>query len=107
MVQRIRVFLLRNAPLLLTMAIFILAYFISGQLYPAMQKPQVFLNLFINEGSLLLVSIGMTFVILTGGIDLSVGGMIALTTAASAAMLRGGVSPVIVMPLLVLMGIVF
>lgn len=107
MAQRIRVFLLRNAPLLLTMAIFILAYFISGQLYPAMQKPQVFFNLFINEGSLLLVSIGMTFVILTGGIDLSVGGMIALTSAASAALLRGGVSPVIVMPVMVLMGIVF
>lgn len=107
MAQRTRFFLLRNAPLLLTMAIFILAYLISGQLYPAMQKPQVFFNLFINEGSLLLVSIGMTFVILTGGIDLSVGGMIALTTAASAALLRGGVSPVIVMPLMVLMGIVF
>jgi ribose/xylose/arabinose/galactoside ABC-type transport system permease subunit len=30
-----------------------------------------FFNLFINDASLLLVSIGMTMVILTGGIDLS------------------------------------
>jgi simple sugar transport system permease protein len=70
-----------------------------------MQKPQVFFNLFINDGSLLLVSIGMTLVILTGGIDLSVGGVIALVSTASAAMLRSGVSPYIVIPLMILLGV--
>jgi simple sugar transport system permease protein len=49
----------------------------------------------------------MTFVILTGGIDLSVGGMIALTSTASAALLKAGVSPFIVIPLMIVMGIVF
>src|SRR5512146_3482630 len=107
MVQRIKPFLLRYGPLLTTFAIFLVAFFTGGQLYPAMQKPQVFFNLFINDSSLLLVSIGMTLVILTGGIDLSVGGMIALTSAASAALLRSGVSPFIVMPLMIVMGIVF
>jgi simple sugar transport system permease protein len=72
-----------------------------------MQKPQVFFNLFINNASLLLVSIGMTFVVLTGGIDLSVGGMIALTSTASAAMLKAGVSPFVVMPLMIVVGIAF
>ena len=72
-----------------------------------MQKPQVFFNLFINNASLLLVSIGMTFVILTGGIDLSVGGMIALTSTASAALLKAGVSPFAVMPLMIVFGVVF
>jgi len=47
-------------------------------------------NLFINTAALLIVSIGMTFVILTKGIDLSVAGMIALTSAASAALLVNG-----------------
>jgi simple sugar transport system permease protein len=47
----------------------------------------------------------MTFVILTKGIDLSVAGVVALTTAASAALLANGVSPAIVMPLMLLMGI--
>jgi simple sugar transport system permease protein len=72
-----------------------------------MQKPQVFFNLFINNGSLLLVSIGMTMVILSGGggIDLSVGGVIALVSTASAAMLRSGASPYIVIPLMILLGI--
>ena len=107
MAQRTKRFLFNNGPLLTAIAIFILAYFIAGRLYPAMQKPQVFFNLFINNASLLIVSIGMTFVILTGGIDLSVAGMIALTTAASAALLNKGVSPVVVMPLMLLMGIAF
>jgi galactofuranose transport system permease protein len=107
MVRRIRPFLLGYAPLLTTITIFFLAYFIGAQMYPAMQKPQAFFNLFINNGSLLLVSIGMTLVILTGGIDLSVGGMIALTTAASAALLKNGTSPAVVMPLMLVMGVVF
>ena len=107
MAQRIKPFLLHYGPLLTTITIFIAAYFIGGQMYPAMQKPQAFFNLFINNGSLLIVGIGMTFVILTGGIDLSVGGMLALTTAASAALLRDGVSPYVVMPLMLAMGIVF
>ena len=99
--------LVSHGPLLTTIAVFVLIYWIGGQLYPAMQKPQVLLNLFINNASLLLVSIGMTFVILTGGIDLSVGGVIALTSTASAALLKAGVSPFVVMPLMILMGVVF
>src|SRR5215216_5560945 len=107
MTQRIRAFLWRHGPLLTTIAIFILAYFIGGRMYPTMQKPQVFFNLFINNGSLLLVSIGMTLVILTGGIDLSVGGVLALTSVASAALLRDGMSPAVVIPLMIVMGIAF
>lgn len=107
MVRRIRPFLIGYAPLLTTITIFFLAYFIGAQMYPAMQKPQAFFNLFINNGSLLLVSIGMTLVILTGGIDLSVGGMLALTTAASAALLKNGTHPAVVIPLMLVMGVVF
>jgi galactofuranose transport system permease protein len=107
MAQRIKSFLLNNGPLLTTIVIFILVYYVGGQLYPKMQKPQVFFNLFINTASLLIVSIGMTFVILTKGIDLSVAGMIALTSAASAALLIKGVNPVVVMLLMLVMGIVF
>ncbi len=107
MTQRTKLFLLNHGPLLTTVAIFVLAYVIGGQLYPTMQKPQVFFNLFINNGSLLIVSIGMTFVILTGGIDLSVASVIALTTVASAVLLQNGLPPVVVMPLMLLMGAAF
>lgn len=105
MTPRVKFILLRFGPLFLTFAVFILVYVVGGQLYPTMQKPQVFFNLFINDASLLLVSVGMTMVILTGGMDLSVGGMIALVSTASAALLRAGVSPIIVIPSMILLGI--
>jgi ribose/xylose/arabinose/galactoside ABC-type transport system permease subunit len=107
MKQRIKPFLLSNGPMLTTIVIFILLYFVGGQLYPAMQKPQVFFNLFINTASLMIVSIGMTLVIISKGIDLSVAGMIAMTSAASASLLAKGANPVLVMPLMLLMGIAF
>ncbi|MBN1230303.1 MAG: hypothetical protein JXA19_00405 [Anaerolineales bacterium] len=106
MSQRTKAFLMKNGPMLTTIVIFALMYYVGGRMYPSMQKPQVFFNLFINTASLLIVSIGMTFVILTGGIDLSVAGIIALTSAASAAMLAKGASPALVMPLMLIMGIV-
>ena len=107
MAQRIKYFVLNNGPLLTTITVFILVYFLGGRLYPAMQKPQVFFNLFINTASLMIVSIGMTFVIITKGIDLSVAGMIALTSAASASLLAKGTNPIAVIPLMLLMGIIF
>ncbi len=107
MAQRTRLFLFQYGPLLTTIFIFLAAYVIGAQMYPAMQKPQAFFNLFINNGALLIVGIGLTFVILAGGIDLSVGGVLALTTAASAALLQNGVSPAVVMPLMLIMGITF
>jgi galactofuranose transport system permease protein len=105
--KRLKRFLLNYGPLLITIVIFVLVYIVGGLLYPAMQQPQVFFNLLINYGSLLLASIGLTMVILTGGIDLSVGGVLALTTVASATLLKAGVSPLVVMPLMIAMGILF
>lgn len=107
MTPPLRRFFIQNGPLLATIAIFVLAYTIGAQLYPAMQNAQAFFNLLINNGPLLIVGVGMTFVILSGGIDLSVGGVLALTTAASAALLQQGVNPLVVMPLMLLMGTVF
>jgi ribose/xylose/arabinose/galactoside ABC-type transport system permease subunit len=107
MIQRTRTFVLRHGSLLLTIVVFILVYLVGSLLYPVMQKPQVFFNLFINDSSLLLVSIGMTMVILSGGggIDLSVGGVIALVSTASAALLRSGMSPYLVLPLMIILGV--
>jgi galactofuranose transport system permease protein len=107
MTLKIKNFIIKNAPLLTTITIFILVFIMGGVLYPAMQKPQVFFNLFINTASLLIVSIGMTFVIITRGIDLSVAGMIAMTSAASAALLSKGANIYVVVPLMLVMGITF
>ena len=48
----------------------------------------------------------MTFVILTGGIDLSVGSILALTGAVTAGMMAGGVDPILAMFLGLLLGAV-
>jgi simple sugar transport system permease protein len=69
-----------------------------------MRNGQVFFTLFITTPFLLISTIGETFVIISGGIDLSVSGVIALTTTASAALIRAGWSPWLVIPLMLLMG---
>src|SRR5690625_5290186 len=42
-----------------------------------------------------LIAFGMTFVILTGGIDLSVGSMLALGSALTAGLLTSGIDPLV------------
>ncbi|HSP21628.1 MAG TPA: ribose ABC transporter permease [Planococcus sp. (in: firmicutes)] len=44
-----------------------------------------------------LIAFGMTFVILTGGIDLSVGSILALTGAVSAGLMASGIDPILAM----------
>ncbi len=80
----------RFVPLIATALLAFAAYGVGAILYPGMRDPQVFLNIFRNNAYLLISAIGMTLVILTGGIDLSVSGVMALTTVASAALLREG-----------------
>lgn len=53
-----------------------------------------------------LIAFGMTFVILTGGIDLSVGSILALTGAVTAGMMAGGMDPILAMLLGVLLGVI-
>jgi simple sugar transport system permease protein len=73
---------------LATLAVLILMYGIGAARYEAFSDPQVILNIFIDNAFLLVVAVGMTFVILTGGIDLSVGSVVALTTMVVASMLN-------------------
>lgn len=97
----------RFIPLSATIGLFFVAYLFGVLSYEGMRDPQVFLNLFRTSPFLLISAIGMTFVILSGGIDLSVSGVIALTTVASAALLRTGEwNPWVVMLLMLMMGMV-
>jgi galactofuranose transport system permease protein len=50
------------------------------------------------------VAVGMTFVIITGGIDLSVGAVISMTTTLTATLLQAGWPPLVVLPLVLLLG---
>ena len=53
-----------------------------------------------------LISFGMTFVILTGGIDLSVGSILALSSALMGSFIKGGMDPVFGIVLACLIGAV-
>ena len=74
----------RSLPLIITSSLFALLYGFGAVSYDAFLSPQVFINLLIDNGFLLVVAVGMTFVIISGGIDLSVGSIVALTTMISA-----------------------
>ena len=78
----------RYVPLLGTVAVFALTAGFGSFFYAGFFSAQVFLNLLIDNAFLCIVGVGMTFVILSGGIDLSVGSVIALTTMVSAALVE-------------------
>ena len=98
----------RHLPLATTITLFLLMASFGSVAYTGFFSAQVFLNLFIDNAFLIVVAVGMTFVILSGGIDLSVGSVIALTTMVSAALVEHhGFSPLVVIPLVLLMGTAF
>jgi simple sugar transport system permease protein len=91
-------------PLWSTALLALAAYGIGAYFFVGMRNPQVFFNLFRNSSYLLISAIGMTFVIITGGIDLSVSGVVALTTVSTAVLLREGWNPWGVILLMLAMG---
>jgi simple sugar transport system permease protein len=107
MKQRINTFITNNRrfiPVFATAVLLVIAYSIGAGFYKGMRDPQIFLNLFRTSPFLLIAAIGGTFVILTGGIDLSVSGVVALTTVAASALIRADWNPWVVMLLMLLMG---
>ena len=76
--------------------------------YTGFASPQVVLNLLIDNAFLLVIAVGMSFVILSGGIDLSVGSVLALTTMCAAWLLQVAHWPAeAVIPLVLLGGAAF
>ncbi|OAB48042.1 galactofuranose ABC transporter, permease protein YjfF [Paenibacillus antarcticus] len=95
-------------PIIVTVALFMVMFVAGAFRYTGFFSLQVLLNLLIDNAFLLIVAIGMTFVIISGGIDLSVGSMIALTTMVSASLIQNvGWSPWVVIPLVLMIGATF
>jgi galactofuranose transport system permease protein len=98
----------RLVPLLGTVVVFLLTAGYGSLAYTGFFSAQVFLNLLIDNAFLCIVGVGMSFVILSGGIDLSVGSVIALTTMVSAALVEHHHWPAsLAIPLVLLMGTAF
>jgi galactofuranose transport system permease protein len=97
----------RLLPLSITILLFVGMAIFGGLRFDGFLSPQVFLNLLIDNAFLLVVAVGMTFVILSGGIDLSVGAVIALTTMVTATLLDAGWNPYAAMSVVLLLGAAF
>ena len=91
----------RAWPLAATIAIFVVAYLFCWLQFPYMLSTRVVGNLLTDNAYLGVVAVGMTVVILSGGIDLSVGSVIAFSGVFIAVMLRDtGLHPLVVFVLL-------
>lgn len=84
----------RLTPVLATTAVFLAGFLLCSAVYPNFVSLRVVMNLLTDNAFLGIVAVGMTFVIISGGIDLSVGSVIGFTTVFLAlAIERWGVPP--------------
>lgn len=90
-----------------TSVLILLLYGYGSFSFTGFFSTQVFLNLFIDNAYLIIVATGLAFVIITGGIDLSVGALVAFVSMVSASLLEQGVNAYIVILLTLLIGIIF
>ncbi|KGF70856.1 ABC transporter permease [Hoeflea sp. BAL378] len=98
----------RLLPLAATLVIFLAAYAVCYAQYPAMLSTRVIGNLLTDNAFLGIVAVGMTFVIISGGIDLSVGSVIAFAGVFIAVLLRDtGLHPLAVFALLLVLATLF
>jgi ribose transport system permease protein len=88
------------------LAAFILLFIVVAILNPSFIAPLNILNLLRQVSINALIAFGMTFVILTGGIDLSVGSTLALSSVLMAGMIVSGINPIAAIFISVILGAV-
>jgi Ribose/xylose/arabinose/galactoside ABC-type transport systems, permease components len=96
-----------NIIILSTLLLIILLYGAGSFLYTGFFSWQVFFNLFIDNAYLIIVATGLAFVIITGGIDLSVASVVAFISVVSASLLQQGMNAYVVMAICLIIGILF
>lgn len=95
----------RNFPTFVTVGLFIVMFGIGSASFRGFLSAQNFLNLFIDNSYLLILGVGMTFVIISGGIDLSVGSVLAFSTMLASSLLeKSHWNPIFVIPTVLLVG---
>lgn len=99
----------RNIPLLATIGVFILMYIIGIIMFwsRGFLSPNVFINLLTDNAFVGTIAVGMTLVIITGGIDLSVGSVVAFVCVFTARLIEEyNMHPVVVILLALFFGAV-
>ena len=96
--------------LLITIGLFVVMYAVGCVIYSSkgFTHLQTFLNILINNAGLLCIACGMTCVMLTGGIDISVGSLVAMDCMFLAVgMEQWGLNAGLLCVLVLLIGLVF
>ncbi|WP_428428677.1 galactofuranose ABC transporter, permease protein YjfF [Pararhizobium sp.] len=95
-------------PLIATIVIFVVSYAACAAQYPNILSTLVIGNLLTDNAFLGIAAVGMTFVILSGGIDLSIGSVIAFTGIFLAVLLQNtGIHPLAAFALVLLITTLF
>src|SRR5699024_4796537 len=105
--ERVRLQLLSRADSLPTVAalvIFVLMLFYGEFAYGRIFQLSTVSNLFINNAHLIILAVGLTFVIISGGIDLSVGAIIALSSVTGVMLANAGWNAWLVILVMILIG---
>ncbi len=98
----------RFIPLLMTLLVFAVMYLFAYSQFSSFGSMRVIGNLLRDNAYLGIAAIGMTFVIISGGIDLSVGSVIAFTGVFCALMIgRNGWDPVLTFVVMLTIGTLF
>lgn len=98
----------KRSPTVATAAVCAALYAAGAALYPGFASLQVFSNFFADNASLGIVAVGMTLVIISGGIDLSVGAVMALCSIVIAVMIgSSGASPALAIGAALCLGALF
>ena len=94
----------RYLPVMATGILLLVAIGIGGLLYDNFVTGQVLANILISNSHLIVLAVGMTFVIFTGGIDLSVGAVVALSAMIAAKLMAAGWPAAAAIPVVLLTG---
>ncbi|MDV6251942.1 galactofuranose ABC transporter, permease protein YjfF [Vibrio sp. EA2] len=98
----------RNFPLFITICVFFIGYVFCALEFPAFMTTRVICNILTDNAFLGILAVGMTFVILSGGIDLSVGSVVAFTGVFLAKMIGDwNMDPIMAMFTVLVMGMLF
>lgn len=103
--MKIKTFQTKYLPTLITLVLLLGLMSFGSIKYTGFFNLQTFLNLLIDNAFLLVTAVGVSFVLITGGIDISVGAVIAFICMLSADLLENkGWSAGAVIPLMLLIG---
>jgi simple sugar transport system permease protein len=97
----------RYLPLFITITVFVAIFVVGGMMYRNFFSTMVLGNILADNAFIIIAAIGVTFVILSGGIDLSIGSMIGFVGVCMAVLDSMGWHPLVTAAVMICFGIMF